>query len=137
MELRSQFYIFFFFYSVAFLQISSQYKYDSSHYYTCTHRHVHTRTHIYSCNKCERVVLILCSLHMNCSFCLSFCCLNNADILFLHHSCDLHVYVLAYIVFATVIPCIQPFYSTNSLKQNNFVLFCFFLLRSHENLICD
>lgn len=61
--------------------------------------------------KYERVVLILCSLHMNCSFCLSFCCLNNADILFLylHHSIHIFCFLSAYFFFALVCPCIGPF----------------------------
>lgn len=67
--------------------------------------------------KYERVVLILCSLHMNCSFCLSFCCLNNADILFLylHHSIHIFCFLSAYFFFCIGLSMYWTFYLTKSL----------------------
>lgn len=41
---------------------------------------------------CTSAVLILCLLHINCSYCLSFCCLNNADILFSCYFCIIHTF---------------------------------------------
>lgn len=82
-----------------------------SFYHTYTHVHVQYIVFEYDeKKKYERVVLILCSLHMNCSFRLSFCCLNNADILFLylHHSIQIFCFLSAYF-FALVCSCIGPF----------------------------